>query len=98
MDLTSANDSAKRKRAKVVVKAPAIGKPSRKTLAIRQKTAGHPIIIESSIESSLQAAVDVQGEIAKTAFYLAAERNFAPGHELDDWLEAERRIKSLHPA
>lgn len=27
------------------------------------------------------------------AYFIAAERNFAAGHELDDWLEAGRRIK-----
>jgi hypothetical protein len=27
-----------------------------------------------------------------TAYFIAAERNFAPGRELDDWLEAERRV------
>jgi hypothetical protein len=30
--------------------------------------------------------------IAMAAYYLAAERNFSPGRELEDWLEAERRI------
>jgi hypothetical protein len=32
--------------------------------------------------------------IATTAYFLAAERNFEPGHELEDWLEAERRVRS----
>jgi hypothetical protein len=27
--------------------------------------------------------------IAVEAYYLAQRRGFAPGHELDDWLEAE---------
>ncbi|HMD73472.1 MAG TPA: DUF2934 domain-containing protein [Steroidobacteraceae bacterium] len=27
--------------------------------------------------------------IATEAYYLAERRGFAPGHELDDWLEAE---------
>jgi hypothetical protein len=27
--------------------------------------------------------------IAITAYYLAEGRGFAPGHELEDWLEAE---------
>jgi len=33
--------------------------------------------------------------IATTACFLA-ERNFEPGRELQDWLEAERRVRSLH--
>lgn len=32
--------------------------------------------------------------IATTACFLAAERNFGPGRELEDWLEAERRVRS----
>lgn len=30
--------------------------------------------------------------IAERAYFLAAERGFAPGAELDDWLAAEREI------
>ncbi len=30
--------------------------------------------------------------IAQLAYFRAAERGFAPGHELDDWLEAEAEI------
>ena len=30
--------------------------------------------------------------IAETAYFLAASRGFQPGHELDDWLEAERQV------
>jgi hypothetical protein len=29
--------------------------------------------------------------IARVAYQLAAKRGFAPGHELDDWLAAERQ-------
>ncbi len=31
--------------------------------------------------------------IAEAAYYLAERRSFDPGHELDDWLEAEREIE-----
>lgn len=40
-------------------------------------------------------------EIAEIAFALAKKRGLAPGHELDDWLSAERevdaRITALAP-
>jgi hypothetical protein len=39
--------------------------------------------------------VDLTDMIATTAYFLAAERHFMPGHELDDWLEAERRVHAL---
>ena len=32
--------------------------------------------------------------IAKRAYQLAAQRDFAPGHELEDWLQAEREIEA----
>lgn len=37
---------------------------------------------------------ELDGMIATAAYYLAAARNFTPGHELDDWLEAERSIRA----
>jgi membrane-bound lytic murein transglycosylase MltF len=32
--------------------------------------------------------------ISEAAYYRAERRGFDPGHELDDWLEAEREIES----
>lgn len=31
--------------------------------------------------------------IAEAAYYCAEKRGFAPGHELEDWLEAEAQIE-----
>jgi Protein of unknown function (DUF2934) len=33
-----------------------------------------------------------QAEIARMAYLLSEARGFAPGHELEDWLMAEREI------
>jgi Protein of unknown function (DUF2934) len=47
--------------------------------------------------TATQPSVDqIQAMISTAAYYLAAERHFSPGHELDDWLEAERRIHALY--
>jgi hypothetical protein len=35
--------------------------------------------------------------IARRAYELAARRGFTPGHELDDWLQAEREIEAGPP-
>jgi Protein of unknown function (DUF2934) len=40
---------------------------------------------------------ELMGMIATTAYFIAAERNFTPGQELDDWLEAERRVRRQYP-
>lgn len=45
------------------------------------------------VAAGQRPAEDMNALIATTAYYLAAERNFMPGHELDDWLEAERRVR-----
>jgi hypothetical protein len=36
---------------------------------------------------------DCYTKIAELAFYKAESRGFEPGHELDDWVEAEREYK-----
>jgi hypothetical protein len=33
--------------------------------------------------------------VAEAAYYLAEKRGFAPGRELDDWLQAEDEIEAL---
>ena len=35
-----------------------------------------------------------EARIAEAAYWRAERRGFAPGHELDDWLDAEREIDS----
>jgi hypothetical protein len=37
---------------------------------------------------------ELHGMIATAAYFLAADRNFVPGRELDDWLVAERLIRT----
>jgi hypothetical protein len=94
MDVSPTDTPSKRARAKVVVKPRAAEKPVRKTLTTARKKVATPAIVIAVPKAA--ASTDLHGEIEMTAFYLAAERQFAPGHELDDWLEAERRIKAAH--
>ncbi len=35
--------------------------------------------------------------ISEHAYYLAEERQFEPGHELDDWLAAEKEVEQALP-
>jgi len=39
-----------------------------------------------------QVAEDRGAAIAKAAYLNAARRGFAPGHELEDWLAAEKEV------
>ena len=34
--------------------------------------------------------------VAVNAYYRAEKRDFEPGHEMDDWYEAEREITNIY--
>ncbi|WP_052700138.1 sterol desaturase family protein [Methylocucumis oryzae] len=40
-------------------------------------------------------AINLETMIAEAAYYKAEQRNFRPGHELKDWLDAQRDIMKL---
>jgi hypothetical protein len=35
---------------------------------------------------------ETRRQIAEAAYFRAKERGFAPGHELEDWIEAESEV------
>jgi hypothetical protein len=35
---------------------------------------------------------EMRRQIAETAYFRAKQRGFAPGHELEDWIEAESEV------
>lgn len=37
--------------------------------------------------------VDVTRRIAEAAYYRAQRRGFEPGHELEDWIAAEKEVR-----
>jgi DUF2934 family protein len=86
MNVSSESGPTKRSRTKSPTTT-AAPKAERKTLTAKKKSAPPGV---AALTPSPMA--DMSCMIATAAFYLAAERHFAPGHELDDWLEAERRV------
>ena len=72
--------------------------PKPKTTRSRKaKTAEQPAIEVTAITPvSVPSGRELAGMIATAAYYLAERRNFAPGYELEDWLAAERQIRTLH--
>jgi hypothetical protein len=51
--------------------------------------------IETSVSEASDDAIylpDRDARIAELAFLKAESRGFEPGHELDDWLEAEQEF------
>ena len=49
---------------------------------------------EKSVAENSQTIIlpDFDAKIAEQAYYKAESRNFEPGHEMDDWLEAEQEF------
>ncbi len=95
---------AKRSRAKVKSaateeKKPAVAAkkartPKKVNVATTITVIRAPMAQESAVRVQPNAE-EIKTMIATAAYYLAAERHFSPGHELDDWLAAERRIQAL---
>jgi Protein of unknown function (DUF2934) len=46
---------------------------------------------------SASLPADRADRIGRRAFEIARQRGFAPGHELDDWLQAEREVEAGAP-
>ncbi len=44
---------------------------------------------DTQIEKSSE---DTRRRIAEAAYFRAKQRNFEPGHELEDWVEAESEV------
>ncbi len=51
-------------------------------------------------ESAAATAVngDFTDAVAERAYFRALQRGFVPGHELDDWLSAEREVAAQRMA
>jgi hypothetical protein len=58
-----------------------------------------PEIVRSNLQENTSAGsgADLQERISQRAYELAAERGFAPGAAIDDWLRAEREILATAP-
>jgi DUF2934 family protein len=79
--------------APVKTKKPRIARPlvqSEPEAAISSNAVGTRVEVLSTAGLS---SSDLQHEIAIAAYFLAEQRNFSPGHELDDWLSAERQVR-----
>jgi hypothetical protein len=67
--------------------------PPRKTPS---KTPGKPA--QPAAPQAFQARADISADelrklIAEAAYYRAKKRGFAPGHEEEDWIQAEAEVK-----
>lgn len=71
--------------------------PQRRTRQAPKPKVATSIVPESSVTAAPAIAPPIDAErrhamISEAAYYLAEQRTFCPGHELEDWLTAEREI------
>lgn len=61
--------------------------------AAQAKAASTDIVLSNLTHAAIPYDATARGEmIAEAAYYLAEQRGFEPGHELEDWISAEREI------
>jgi DUF2934 family protein len=58
-----------------------------KTAAAVQETSVRPVGMPTFVDDDV-----IRQHVAEAAYFLAEHRGFEPGHELEDWLEAERQV------
>lgn len=54
-----------------------------------------PDDIGTHVSNNRSFMEDRQSMIAEAAYYHAHERGFAPGYELEDWLQAEAKVNRI---
>ena len=89
MEVTPDSSPAKRSRAQPKPAAAKKPRAARKSPTAKTTASADAAVVAATLEPTPE---DVGSMIATAAYYLAAARNFSPGHELDDWLEAERVV------
>jgi hypothetical protein len=103
MDITPATPPGKKARAKspaaAPIAAPVAAKPSRKkasstsTATERSRKKATSEIEVLAVPARVAVSSDqLTAMISTAAYYRAADRGFAPGHDLEDWLQAEREV------
>lgn len=97
MDLEHAGTTPKRSRSKPKTPAATPTPKAASTRSRKSKAAAPQAIEVTSITAiATPSADELSGMIATAAYYIAEQRNFEPGHELEDWFAAERQIRTLH--
>jgi len=89
MEISSDSSPAKRSRAQAKSAAAKKPRAPRKSPTANKAPATEIGVVAAMFEPTPE---DVGNMIATAAYYLAAARDFSPGRELDDWLEAERSV------
>ena len=78
----------------------AAGPAAAETVKTQMKTATprkprKPAIVKAEPRSNL-VPINLEDEIRRLAYLLSERRGFLPGHETDDWVNAEREIRQRY--
>jgi hypothetical protein len=68
-------------------------KPASPPPAAQPKEIDKPITGSTTPPAEVPSPEDVRRRIEMNAYFKAKARGFAPGYELQDWLEAEREVR-----
>jgi hypothetical protein len=90
---TPGSSSAKRTK-RIDAQSKVAAKPAADEAAAAKKPRAPRKTLTTKTAVAEPSGEELGGMIATAAYYLAAARNFTPGHELDDWLEAERSVRA----
>lgn len=93
MEITPAAPTPKRPRAKKTVAASAKATEAADLVKAKSPTKSSKKAKDAAVTPA--PAEDLSEMIATAAYYLAAQRSFTPGHEMEDWLRAEKQIRSM---
>ena len=67
--------------------------PDSKAAAPRNSTSEQRAApMESNVRSGHAPEEEVRKQIEEAAYYRAKQRGFEPGHELEDWVQAESEV------
>ena len=82
-----------KERRKAPRKLTSTSKPDNGAAAPRKPTSEQRAVpLPSSSARAEVSAEEIRQLIAEAAYYRAKQRGFQPGHELDDWVQAEAEV------
>ena len=81
------------KRTLKVRKSPAADTSASKPKVVSVKRKPKTLVKDPVVETPKP---DLTPMIAAAAYFIAEQRNFAPGNELSDWLMAEQQVREAH--
>jgi Protein of unknown function (DUF2934) len=73
---------------------PVVENPAQKNTKVGN-SASKPVIVRAEPRANL-VPINLDDEIRRLAYLLSERRGFAPGHETEDWLAAEREVRDRY--